>query len=523
MKTVVPDTSVVIDGRITQMVRSGKFKGHRIVLPNSVLAELEHQANRNKETGFSGLSEIKALHEIAQAGEITLEFSGERPSFEEIRGAKKGDIDARIRKLAKELDAIFVTSDKVQGEVAMAEGIDVVYLEPHFVEKELPFIKMFGADTLSVHLKEDTIPLAKVGSPGNVTLVKLAEKKTKRDEIKEMAKDIIEAAKRGGTDTYIEIDRKGATVIQLREYRIALTRPPFSDGIEITIVRPIYKAALSDYELSDKLRERLSDRAEGVIICGPPGAGKSTFTAALAEFYLAKGKIVKTMESPRDLQVVSEITQYAPLEGSFEKTSDIILLTRPDYTVYDEMRKTDDFVIYADLRLAGIGMVGVLHANQPIDAIQRFIGRVDLGLIPQLVDTIVFIKGGKVEKVYEQSFLVKVPTGMVEQDLARPVIEVRDFETGSLEYEIYKFGEETVVLPIIAQAAHAKIDKKDLEKRLYRAISKHVRDFQIDVSGGRAVVYVHSKDMSRLIGRKGETISGIEHKVGAKIDLKAID
>jgi ATPase len=517
MKTVVPDTSVVVDGRITKMIKEGRFRGHTILVPNAVLAELEHQANRNRETGFSGLSEIKALHEIAGRGDIALEFCGERPSSEEIRGAKKGDIDARIRKLAKERGAVLVTSDKVQSEVGEAEGIETIYLEPQFVEKELPFIKLFTPETLSVHIKEETIPLAKVGVPGDVRLVRLSEKKSGHAELLTMAKETIEAAKRGGTDTYVEIDRKGATVIQLREYRIAITRPPFSDGVEMTVVRPIFKGSLSDYALSDKLKKRLADRAEGIIICGPPGAGKSTFTAALAEFYLERDKVVKTMESPRDLQVVREITQYAPLEGSFEKTSDIMLLVRPDYTVYDEMRKTEDFVIYADMRLAGIGMVGVLHANQPIDAIQRFIGRVDLGLIPQLVDTIVFIKGGRVERVYEQSFVVRVPTGMVEQDLARPVIEVKDFETGELEYEIYKFGEETVVLPITHKT---RAEKQVSEKRITREISRHVRDFKVDVSGGRAVVYVHPKDMSKLIGRKGETISRIEKKAGARITLK---
>ena len=30
---------------------------------------------------------------------------------------------------------------------------------------------------------------------------------------------------------------------------------------------------------------------------------------------------------------------------------------------------------------------------------------------------------------------------MVEADLARPVIEVRDFETKALEHEIYTFGQ----------------------------------------------------------------------------------
>jgi ATPase len=106
-------------------------------------------------------------------------------------------------------------------------------------------------------------------------------------------------------------------VAQIGNYRIAVARPPFSDGLEVTIVRPIVKLRLEDYQLPQKLLERFEMRAEGILIAGPPGSGKSTFAASLAEFYSQRGKIVKTLESPRDLQVGPEITQYSPLEGGF--------------------------------------------------------------------------------------------------------------------------------------------------------------------------------------------------------------
>jgi ATPase len=121
--------------------------------------------------------------------------------------------------------------------------------------------------------------------------------------------------------------------------------------------------------------ERLSGKAEGIIIAGPPGSGKSTLASSLAAFYVERGKIVKTFESPRDLQVPQEVTQYGPLEGSFEKAVDILLLVRPDYTIFDEVRRAQDFGVFADMRLAGVGMVGVVHASSSLDAIQRFICR----------------------------------------------------------------------------------------------------------------------------------------------------
>lgn len=100
------------------------------------------------------------------------------------------------------------------------------------------------------------------------------------------------------------------------------------------------KLDLDDYDVSDKLLERLSNDAKGILIAGSPGAGKSTFAQALAEYYYYDmEQMVKTMESPRDLNLDDNITQYAPLEGDMENTADILLLVRPDFTIFDEVRK----------------------------------------------------------------------------------------------------------------------------------------------------------------------------------------
>jgi ATPase len=309
----------------------------------------------------------------------------------------------------------------------------------------------------------------------------------------------------------------------LREIRIAITRPPFSDGFEITAVRPVADVTLNDYRLSEKLLKRLKGRAEGILVAGPPGAGKSTFSQALAEFYKDQEKIVKTMESPRDLMVSDEITQYAPLEGDMEKTADILLLVRPDYTIYDEVRKTKDFQIFADMRLAGVGMVGVTHAARGIDAIQRLLGRVELGMIPQIVDTVVFIKDGEIGRVYTLEFTVKVPAGMMEADLARPVIEISDFETGEVEFEIYTFGDETIVMPVIDEGAGA------MEKIAAETIAKEIRKLSgtrfadVKVKGNHATVFVDDHAIPKIIGRHGSNIEKIERRTGFKIDIRSFE
>lgn len=516
---IIPDTSIIIDGKITELLEKGKLGDIELIVPTAVLDELQAQASKGKEQGFIGLNELKKIRKLCEGKKIRLRFTGDKPTIEDIKLARSGRLDALIRDVAKDENGTLMTADYVQALVAEAEGVKVEYIASKIKTTGLLFEKFFTPDTLSLHLKEDVLPMAKRGKPGKFELVKIRDEPITAEEIEDMIREISEAT-RISEEGYVEISRNGALVLQLGNYRIAVARPPFSDGVEVTIVRPIVKLRLEDYKLSEKLMKKLKEKAEGILIAGPPGSGKSTLAASIAEFYMKQGRIVKTMESPRDLQVDPEITQYAPLEGDFEKTADILLLVRPDYTVFDEIRKTRDFEIFSDIRLAGVGMIGVVHASNAVDAIQRFIGRIELGLIPHIIDTVIFVKYGEVKKVYELGMVVKVPTGMIEADLSRPVVEVKSFETGELEYEIYTFGEENVVIPVTATESVSPARRLAAE-RVMQDIRRFDPDAEVElISDAKAVVRVDNKVIPRLIGKDGTMVSSLEDRLGLHIDVE---
>ncbi|MFW9955562.1 MAG: ATPase, T2SS/T4P/T4SS family [Candidatus Thorarchaeota archaeon] len=387
----------------------------------------------------------------------------------------------------------------------------------------------FDEHTMSVHLIENNPPRAKRGAPGEWALVELSERILTQEELEILAEAIIESA-RNDRQSFIEIEEDGAAVVQLRNLRIAIAMPPFADKFEISAIKPIKKLSIEEYHLSPKLTNRLETRAEGILVTGSPGSGKSTFSAALAEFYSKKGNIVKTLEQPRDLQVSEDIVQYSPLDGSMEKAADILLLVRPDYVIYDELRKNSDFEAYSDLRAAGVGMVGVVHAGSSIDAIQRLIlrGRVELGQLPSTVDTVIHIEAGKVAKVSSLTLKVKLPTGMSssQKDLARPVVEVRDFELGVLEYEIFTFGGEKVVVPVRGGPRVTPVGREPRRGRPGETVP-----VKVSYSKKKVTIYAGQKYAKQrmelfaddayltttVIGRNGESSIRIKTRQGAMI------
>lgn len=536
---IVPDTSVVIDGRITSMIKTGEYKGATIIIPEAVVAELEAQANQGREIGFSGLTELQELFRMSEDNVIELQFAGDRPSLDQVKLSSGGEIDALIRNVALQYDARFITSDLVQAEVAKAKGLDVTYLKPQIGDfSPLSIDQFFDEETIAITLKERAPPMAKVGKLRDIRLVTLRDTPMTEYELRSMAQELLERAKRD-PDGFIELERRGITVVQIGSLRISIARRPFSDGMEITVVRPLVDLALDDYSMAPEIKKRILGNRRGVLIAGPPGAGKTTLAQSLATFLADHDFIVKTMEAPRDLQVPDHITQYTALEGSMANTAEALLLVRPDYVIFDELRKSEDFSVYADMRLAGMGMVGVVHAMEVHDCLQRFCDRVDYSVLPQIINTIIYVVKGEIAKIYDLELTIKVPAGMPGDAYARPVIAVREHSRREPEIEIFRYEGETLVMPLarsaeepVAPASAApvgapaepeenvswKVAEKEVQREIGRYTSGPV-EVRI-INDNKAVVYIEDKDVPAAIGKGGKNVSAIVNKLGIGIDIR---
>lgn len=390
--------------------------------------------------------------------------------------------------------------------------------------------KYFDEQTMSLHLKVNRPILRKKGTPGNwqpiVDPDEIMTKETFDALIDQLFKEIEQRE-----DAFLEINRDLSKVLQVWPYRIVIVYAPLSDGLELTAVKPVKKMTLEEYNLQPELFELLRNKAKGILVSGAPGSGKSTFTSALIELYHKDNHIIKTIESPRDLMLDDDIVQYSFTYGSHDEVRDILLLSRPDYTIYDEVRNKPDFELYKDLRLTGIGLVGVIHATKPVDSIQRFIGSIEMGIIPQVIDTVIFIDKGQISEVLTLELTAKVPDGMLSEELARPVIVVSSFLQKKPLYEIYTFGEQVVVMPIATDENEnprvptktqvvSQYAKEGIQRKLQQLLPC---DFHIAIKGSELELYVPEYYKGKIIGKWGTAITNLEQDIGLRIHVKTFN
>lgn len=386
--------------------------------------------------------------------------------------------------------------------------------------------KFFDQETMSMHVKENVPIVRKKWFPWNRRPVVDTDIFTKND-VNKLIDDLYKEIE-ARDDGFLEIDRKLSKVLQLGPYRIVIVYPPLSDWLEMTIVKPIKKLSMEDYNLWTDTFELLK-KAKGILVSGAPWSGKTTFAQALIEVYHKDNAIIKTIESPRDLQLSDDIVQYSFTYGSHDEVRDILLLSRPDYTVYDEVRNKSDFELYKDLRLTWIGLVGVIHATRPVDSIQRFLWTIELWIIPQVIDTVVYIEKWIVQEIFQLTLTVKVPDGMFSEELARPVVVITSFLTKKVEYEIYTFWEQIVVMPILEWATDGKSTpksmmseyaKQSIDQKLWNVLPC---DFMSKIKWSSLELFIPEYYKWRIIGKWWASITDLEKSIWLSIKVKTFD
>lgn len=113
------DTSVIIDGRVLDILKTGFMEGP-LVVPAFVLAELQHIADSADELkrnrGRRGLDILKQMQE-----ELDIPIDIQDKDYEDT-----DEVDAKLIRLAKELNGKVITNDYNLNKVAIVQGVEVL-------------------------------------------------------------------------------------------------------------------------------------------------------------------------------------------------------------------------------------------------------------------------------------------------------------------------------------------------------------------------------------------------------------
>lgn len=119
-KPKILDTNVIIDGRVADVCRTGFIEG-QICVPSFVLEELQHIADSSdglrRARGRRGLD---ILNQMRKELDLVVNQAGG------VDPADSEEVDARLVKLAKEIDGCIVTNDFNLNKVAELQGVPVL-------------------------------------------------------------------------------------------------------------------------------------------------------------------------------------------------------------------------------------------------------------------------------------------------------------------------------------------------------------------------------------------------------------
>jgi uncharacterized protein YacL len=118
-KPKVLDTSVIIDGRISDICKTGFVEGP-IIIPEFVLEELRHIADSSdalkRNRGRRGLDILKIIQ-----SELNIEVKITDKNYDDV-----SEVDIKLLKMAQDMDGFVVTNDYNLNKVADLQGVPVL-------------------------------------------------------------------------------------------------------------------------------------------------------------------------------------------------------------------------------------------------------------------------------------------------------------------------------------------------------------------------------------------------------------